>query len=325
MRRIVGFVFLAVAALAQTSPTRISPDEAAKHLVNAPKPKYPERAEEARIQGNVILEIRIDESGGTSVQRLASGHPMLVPAAVDAVNRWKYQPFEVNGKPAIVNTIVLVPFGDVAYYAAAGRTEMAFQNDFWTAEESAETALAVGDFAHADGQLNRARDLVSQDKDLRHNQERWQWMTTTGRLRMAQKKYEEAEQFYKDALAQREKMSEDKDAPEIAASLANLAALFAEERRFDLAHDNAERALAIFQKNFKRVGSGNPGAQQAYGRATAQEACLLVKLAKERNDAADADKQCSTALDFQTFLSPALRDSIVSVCQAAAAKPAAKP
>jgi TonB family protein len=319
MRRIVAIVFtlLAVTVFGQTAPTRISPEVAAKHLSkDAPRPTYPPLAQEARIQGNVILEIRIDESGTASVRRLISGHPMLAPAAIAAVNRWKYQPFEVDGKPAIVNTVVLVPFGNASYYAAEGRAEMAFQNDFWTTEESAETALAKGDYARSEEQLNKAKDLVSPDsKDTRHIQERWQWMTTMGRLRMSQQKYEEAEQYYKNALALREDRWGDKNSPEIAALLANLAALFAEEKRFDLARDHAVRALAMLEKNFEKAGSGNPGAREVYGRAIAQESWLLLKLAKKRNDVADADKQCRTILDFQSFLNITDRDSVVSACQ----------
>jgi hypothetical protein len=54
-------------------------------------------------------------------------------------------------------------------------------------------------------------------------------MTTMGHLRMLQQKYDDAEEYYRKALALYQ--NGDKDAPELAASLATLGKLFAEERR----------------------------------------------------------------------------------------------
>jgi outer membrane biosynthesis protein TonB len=91
MRLILAVLALALAAFCQTAPKRIPRDEAAKHLINKASPTYPPMAEVARIQGNIILEVRIDESGAASVRRLVTGHPMLAPAAIESVNRWKYR------------------------------------------------------------------------------------------------------------------------------------------------------------------------------------------------------------------------------------------
>jgi protein TonB len=126
MPRILGVVVLSVLALGQTAPIRIPPEVAAKHFIKTPQPQYPSAAEMARIQGNVILEIGIDESGLVSVRRLISGHPMLVPAAIQAVNQWRYEPPLADGKPTTAVTDVLVSFGDAAYYAAQGRARLAF-------------------------------------------------------------------------------------------------------------------------------------------------------------------------------------------------------
>ncbi len=325
MPRILGVIVLSVLALGQTAPIRIPPEVAAKHFIKTAQPQYPSAAEMARIQGSVILEIAIDESGAVSVRRLISGHPMLAPAAIQAVNQWRYEPPLADGKPTTAVTDVLVSFGDAAYYPAQGRAMLAFQNDFWTAEESAETFLTKGDYLHAEDHMNKMNALVSADKQGgRHLEERWQWMTLMGRLRMSQRKHEEAEQYFKDALALRENNGEDKNAPEIALSLAYLGALFAEEKRFDLAYENASRALDIYQKNFKKAGK-NTAVHQAYGRAIANESRMLLKVAAERNDATEAGKQCHTLMDFQSFLNATDRDSIVPACQAATAKPTSKP
>ena len=41
---------------------------------------------------------------------LVSGHPMLAPAAIEAVKQWKYRPYLLNGEPVEVGTDVSVNF-----------------------------------------------------------------------------------------------------------------------------------------------------------------------------------------------------------------------
>jgi TonB family protein len=314
----LSLVFLSAAALAQGTATRVSPDEAAKHIAKAPRPAYPPLAEQARIQGNVILEVWIDETGKTRNIRLVRGHPMLATAAIDAVAKWTYQPFNVDGKPATVKTFVMVTFvGSPLSHDADDLAEMKFQNDFWTSEESAEDAIAKGDFSHAEEQLNHDKDLLSADKGMQHIQERWQWMTSMGRLRLAEKKYDEAEQFYKDALALRENAPEGKETLGVAVSLSNLTDCYIAENKFDLAREHAAQSFAILQRLFKNVDSRNQGAKQIYGGNAARESWLLLKLAQERKDLADIARQCHAMADFQGFLSAKERDSFTSACEPA--------
>lgn len=319
MLRIAALVLLITSALGQEAPApiRVSPDDAAKHLIKSNPPEYPPLAQAARIQGNVILEIGIDETGAASVRRLVSGHPMLVAAAVRAVSGWKYEPFVVDGKPTRAVTFVSVWFGGSANDgAASGQAEALLENAFWSAVEEAQTALVKGDYAGSEEQMMKAKEAVPPERpDLHHVTEQWQWMTTMGRLRMAQQEYDDAEQYYRKALALREGKSEDKDAPELAASLANLGNLYVEAKKLDLAHENFVRSESIYQKNFKRVEAGNPGARQAYGRAIAYQSWALFRLAKQRNDTGDAEAQCRSLLDYQEFLRPADHDSYVAACQ----------
>ena len=41
---------------------------------------------------------------------VASGHPLLVQAAMEAVKQWVYQPTLLNGEPVKVNTTIDVNF-----------------------------------------------------------------------------------------------------------------------------------------------------------------------------------------------------------------------
>jgi len=73
-------------------------------------PIYPPVARQARIQGAVILKVVISKTGDVESVQLVSGHPMLAPAAIEAVKQWKYMPYLLNGDPVGVETSVTVNF-----------------------------------------------------------------------------------------------------------------------------------------------------------------------------------------------------------------------
>ncbi|MCU1273554.1 MAG: peptidase BlaR1, partial [Bryobacterales bacterium] len=73
-------------------------------------PVYPPLAKQARIQGVVRFNVIIGKDGHISNVTLVSGHPLLVPAAQEAVKQWIYKPTLLNGDPVEVATMVDVPF-----------------------------------------------------------------------------------------------------------------------------------------------------------------------------------------------------------------------
>jgi protein TonB len=77
--------------------------EAAK-LIFRPTPEYPPLARMARIQGTVRLEAIISREGTIQDLKVLNGHPLLVKAALEAVQRWRYQPTLLNGEPVEVVT-----------------------------------------------------------------------------------------------------------------------------------------------------------------------------------------------------------------------------
>jgi protein TonB len=98
---------------ASTSPpttVRLSSAVASTRLRLAPPPEYPPLAKQARIQGIVTLEVRLSEKGEVTSVRQLTGHPLLAPAAIDAVRRWRYRPYLVKGQPVEVVTTVSVTF-----------------------------------------------------------------------------------------------------------------------------------------------------------------------------------------------------------------------
>jgi periplasmic protein TonB len=79
-------------------------------LIHQTMPLYPPLARQARIQGIVILSAVIAPNGSVEDLRVISGHPLLVPAALDAVRSWRYRPTLLNGQPASVETTITVNF-----------------------------------------------------------------------------------------------------------------------------------------------------------------------------------------------------------------------
>jgi TonB family protein len=88
---------------------RVSPDDAAKHLQKKVEPIYPSEPN-MRVRGNVILQIEISESGDVTIIKAISGHPILLTSAIDAVRKWHYSPFLLNGRPVATTTTVTIPF-----------------------------------------------------------------------------------------------------------------------------------------------------------------------------------------------------------------------
>ena len=79
-------------------------------LVSGPRPVYPQLAIQARIQGTVRLEAVISRDGTILNLRAVSGHPLLIPAALAAVQRWVFRPTSLNGEPVEVATVIEVNF-----------------------------------------------------------------------------------------------------------------------------------------------------------------------------------------------------------------------
>jgi len=79
-------------------------------LLRQTKPIYPPLARQARIQGTVKLQAIISRDGTIQQLQVQSGHPLLVPNALEAVKQWVYKPTLLNGEPVEVVTVIDVNF-----------------------------------------------------------------------------------------------------------------------------------------------------------------------------------------------------------------------
>ena len=79
-------------------------------IIRRVQPIYPAIARQTRTQGPVLLEALIAKDGRIEHLSLISGHPLLVHAAMDAVQQWRYRPYLLNGSPVEVQTTITVNF-----------------------------------------------------------------------------------------------------------------------------------------------------------------------------------------------------------------------
>jgi len=99
-----------VPKVATPQRVRVSSGVSTGLLIKKVTPNYPPLAKQARIQGHVLLQAEISKEGTIQNLQLISGHPMLAPAAIEAVKQWRYKPYLLNGEPVAVETQVDVVF-----------------------------------------------------------------------------------------------------------------------------------------------------------------------------------------------------------------------
>ena len=91
-------------------PVRVGGTVKPPRLLFGPAPEYPILARQARLQGIVVIDAIIDENGNVIGEKIVSGHPLLVQAALKAVSQRKYEPTILDGEPTPVNLTVEITF-----------------------------------------------------------------------------------------------------------------------------------------------------------------------------------------------------------------------
>ena len=79
-------------------------------LIHKVQPKYPEAARKAHIEGTIVLCAVIGRDGKIASLRPLSGPAELTDSAMDAVHKWVYTPYLLNGEPVVVETDIRVTF-----------------------------------------------------------------------------------------------------------------------------------------------------------------------------------------------------------------------
>lgn len=92
------------------APIRVGGRVRQPQVIRSVEPVYPALARETHLQGVVVIDAILDESGNVVEMKVVSGHPLLIQSAVNAVKQWKYQPTYLNDEPVAVQLIVSVAF-----------------------------------------------------------------------------------------------------------------------------------------------------------------------------------------------------------------------
>jgi TonB family protein len=103
---------LTAPADAVAAPKVIALDEKTtkKQLLQHPMAEYPQMAHWQHVGGVVVVALRVQSDGRVSNLRVVSGHPLLQQAALDAIGKWTYKPFVVEGQPVEVDTTASTTF-----------------------------------------------------------------------------------------------------------------------------------------------------------------------------------------------------------------------
>ena len=91
-------------------PVRIGGDVKPPRLMYGPAPVYPVLASQSHVHGMVVIDAIIDEHGNVVQEKVVSGHPLLIQAALKAVSQRKYEPTILDGEPTPVDLRVEVNF-----------------------------------------------------------------------------------------------------------------------------------------------------------------------------------------------------------------------
>ena len=79
-------------------------------ILTKEEPLYPADAKAKGISGAVVLHVIIGKDGTVDNLQVISGPQELQSSAIEAVSKWTYKPYLLNGQPVKVDTTVTVNF-----------------------------------------------------------------------------------------------------------------------------------------------------------------------------------------------------------------------
>ena len=115
-RTLVVLVISAVVGAQHTKPKdesvslELAAAEADSRIIYKIAPEYPDMARKGHIEGPVSVRIVINTQGAVEKMTPLKGNPFLLIAAMNAVQKWRYRPYLVNGAPVEFQSIVTVKF-----------------------------------------------------------------------------------------------------------------------------------------------------------------------------------------------------------------------
>jgi TonB family protein len=94
----------------EAGAVRVAPAVMEANLVASRVPAYPESAKVDHIEGPVVVQALISKDGFVDRVHVIQGNPRLRNAAAEAVQKWRFKPYLLNGRPVQVATTITVDF-----------------------------------------------------------------------------------------------------------------------------------------------------------------------------------------------------------------------
>jgi len=97
-------------AAAEKPQAQVPAEIMEKLLQHRVEPTYPAEARKQNLQAVIALDIVVGRDGTVVSMHPLNGPDILARAAMDALRWWKFEPYRLNGEPAVVETTVAVEF-----------------------------------------------------------------------------------------------------------------------------------------------------------------------------------------------------------------------
>jgi protein TonB len=78
--------------------------------LSLPKPNYPPLARNIHLEGTVIVQVLIDESGKVISAKVTSGHPLFTAEAQRAATQARFSPTLIGNTPVKVSGVITYDF-----------------------------------------------------------------------------------------------------------------------------------------------------------------------------------------------------------------------
>jgi TonB family protein len=92
------------------TPVNVAPAVMEANLVLSRVPAYPEIAKADHVEGPVVVKAIISKAGAVQDVHVIQGDPLLRTAAAEAIYKWRYRPYLLNGQPVDAATTITVDF-----------------------------------------------------------------------------------------------------------------------------------------------------------------------------------------------------------------------
>ena len=80
------------------------------NAISLPKPIYSQIAKTMKLQGDVTVQILIDENGNVVSAKAVSGNPVLIPEVLRAARQARFKPTLLSGQPVKVSGLITYTF-----------------------------------------------------------------------------------------------------------------------------------------------------------------------------------------------------------------------